>query len=163
MNKSLSSYNYKDSKEVEAYKAAWNSEIKDRVDYALEVAKEEDRIKEEAQREIDELNKNQNSKPSDSNNNNNSTPDVVEKPNGNDELDDPNINQEPAPSEGEIIHDEDVDVIEPTFEDVPIDYVPNSMDAYQTSITEPDYSAYAQAAIDGLDEALATYQKTKTR
>lgn len=162
MNKSLSSYNYKDSKEVEAYKAAWNSEIKDRVDYALEVAKEEDRIKEEAQREIDELNKNQNSKPSDSNNNN-STPDVVEKPNGNDELDDPNINQEPAPSEGEIIHDEDVDVIEPTFEDVPIDYVPNSMDAYQTSITEPDYSAYAQAAIDGLDEALATYQKTKTR
>lgn len=163
MNKSLSSYNYKDSKEVEAYKAAWNSEIKDRVDYALEVAKEEDRIKEKAQREIDELNKNQNSKPSDSNNNNNSTPDVVEKPNGNDELDDPNINQEPAPSEGEIIHDEDVDVIEPTFEDVPIDYVPNSMDAYQTFITEPDYSAYAQAAIDGLDEALATYQKTKTR
>lgn len=163
MNKSLSSYNYKDSKEVEAYKAAWNSEIKDRVDYALEVAKEEDRIKEEAQREIDELNKNQNSKPGDSNNNNNSTPDVVEEPNGNDELDDPNINQEPAPSEGEIIHDEDVDVIEPTFEDVPIDYVPNSMDAYQTSIVEPDYSAYAQAAIDGLDEALATYQKIKTR
>ena len=37
------------------------------------------------------------------------------------------------------------------------------MDAYQTFITEPDYSAYAQAAIDGLDEALATYQKTKTR
>lgn len=175
MNSAMSKRGITNEKEKAAYEKAWNAYIKDRVDYALEVKKEEDKIKEEALEEIEELNKQQNSTNEEDNSyndiyeeetdekeeNKDDVPVVEETPSEDFDnlLDDPQLQ---GPVEGD-----DIPIVVAPEEPVIESYdIPVSTQSVSTSLDESEsYSEeeYVAAALLGLEEALQEEEKANQK
>ena len=172
MNSAMSKRGITDAKEKTAYEKAWNAYIKDRVDYALKVKAEEDKIKEEALKEIEAANKNQNTSQEE----NNTYNDIYEEETTNKKDDVPVVEEIPSVDADDLLTDpqlqgpvegDDIPIVVAPEEPAIIAYdVPVYTQSFSEStdeLTVYSEEQYVEAALLGLEEALQEEEKVNQK